>query len=300
MGLSQGLLPLTLEDNLELMLQYARKERAVEIFSNHGVDMAELVDMAEDEDGVETTNAQDEIDPMQENQPMQKNEVVQEIPKKRKKLTPIREKSTDEGQVEDEIQSSDDDDSVEDETYKLDPIEAFDNKTDEDDEKGYVDEFTDKVESGKVKQNGLNEGSSSAAGYASEDSMCAFDSEAEGALDSDVEELHEIRRMNKDKVSAAIGRIAFNAGARLVNDDEGPPVRVGVFQPLNTEEVHGNAVHNDRAADMNAQGGNTEEVQGNAVHNDRAVDMNAQGGNTEEVQGNATSNTRGTVGKREK
>ncbi|ONK75804.1 uncharacterized protein A4U43_C03F20720 [Asparagus officinalis] len=152
MGLSQGMLLLTLEDNLKLMLQYARKERAVEIFSNHGVGMAELVDMAEglaDEDDVETTNAQDEIDPMQENQPMQENEKVQEIPEKRKKLAPIRKKK------------------------------AFDNETDEDDEKVYVDEFTDKVESGKVKQKGLNEGSSSAAGYASEDSMCAFDSEAE-------------------------------------------------------------------------------------------------------------------------
>ncbi|ONK72886.1 uncharacterized protein A4U43_C04F24450 [Asparagus officinalis] len=48
-------------------------------------------------------------------------------------------------------------------------------------------------------QKGLNEGSSNAATYASEDSMCAFDSEVEGALGSDVEELHEIRRMNKDK-----------------------------------------------------------------------------------------------------
>ncbi|ONK67096.1 uncharacterized protein A4U43_C06F15650 [Asparagus officinalis] len=79
-GLSQGLLPLTLEDNLKLMLQYARKEREIEIFSNHGVDIDELVDMAElvaDEDDVETTNAQDEIDPIQENQPMQENETIQ-------------------------------------------------------------------------------------------------------------------------------------------------------------------------------------------------------------------------------
>ncbi|ONK75807.1 uncharacterized protein A4U43_C03F20750 [Asparagus officinalis] len=92
------MLLLTLEDNLKLMLQYARKEMAVEIFSNQGVGMAELVDMAEglaDEDDVETTNAQDEIDPMQENQPMQENKEVQEIPKKRKKLAPIRKKNLD-------------------------------------------------------------------------------------------------------------------------------------------------------------------------------------------------------------
>ena len=57
------------------MLQYAHKERAIEIFSNHGVDMAELVDMAEDEDGVETTNAQDEIDPMQENETLQEQPI---------------------------------------------------------------------------------------------------------------------------------------------------------------------------------------------------------------------------------
>ncbi|ONK75612.1 uncharacterized protein A4U43_C03F18720 [Asparagus officinalis] len=80
-----GPMPLLIDYDLDKMLQYAHRERVMKIYSNHGVDRAQLVagvnevetqlnqDDATNSQREQTTdhaNAQDEIGPMQENQSM--------------------------------------------------------------------------------------------------------------------------------------------------------------------------------------------------------------------------------------
>ncbi|ONK80736.1 uncharacterized protein A4U43_C01F21150 [Asparagus officinalis] len=77
-----GLMPLHIDYDLDKMLQYARSERVMKIFSNHGVDRARLVadvnevgtqlnqggaTYSQREQAIDHANAHDEIAPMQEN-----------------------------------------------------------------------------------------------------------------------------------------------------------------------------------------------------------------------------------------
>ncbi|ONK81074.1 uncharacterized protein A4U43_C01F24940 [Asparagus officinalis] len=149
--------------------------------------------------------------------------------------------------------SNDNDDSVEDETYEMNPTELVDD--DEFDGLGLVDEFIAQGEMNerinstasitqlyfsvmtKTNDNEATQGKvGEEDGNVSDNSVAAMDEEAQEALNSENDDLHEIRHRDKELLNAVKGKIAVSSGAKLSNNDNDPHLNYEIHSTITIDD----------------------------------------------------------------